>query len=50
MPIGVQLGKVMKLGKLLVSFSESPVPTLYDGDGLSEWNVTFTVSALSQSP
>ncbi|MGH8624905.1 MAG: hypothetical protein ACREYC_06430 [Gammaproteobacteria bacterium] len=48
-PIGFQLGKVTKLGRLPVRFSVNPQYNLLNDRGLSEWSVTFTFTALFPS-
>lgn len=45
-PIGFQLGKVVKLGGLPTRFSINPQYNLKNDRGLQEWSVTFTFTAL----
>jgi hypothetical protein len=48
-PIGIQLGKVTKLGKLPVRLSVNPQYNLIDRAGLDKWSITFTFTALFPS-
>lgn len=45
-PIGFQLGKVIRLGKLPVRFSVNPQYNLMDRDGYNKWSVSFTFTML----
>jgi hypothetical protein len=45
-PIGFQIGKVTKIGKQPVRFAVNPQYNLIDRDGLNEWSVSFTFTAL----
>lgn len=45
-PVGVQLGKVVKLGGLPTRFAINPQYNLQNDRGLAEWSVTFTFTAL----
>jgi len=45
-PVGFQLGKVAKLGDLPVRLSVNPQYNLQNDRGLSEWQITFTFTAL----
>ena len=45
-PIGFQLGKVVKLGGLPTRFAINPQYNLKNDRGLEEWSVTFTFTAL----
>jgi hypothetical protein len=45
-PIGFQLGKVVKIGGLPSRFSINPQYNLKNDRGLEEWSVTFTYTAL----
>lgn len=45
-PIGFQLGKVTKIGKLPVPLAGNPQYNLKDGAGLEEWSIGFTFAAL----
>jgi hypothetical protein len=45
-PIGFQLGKVTKLGKLPVRFSANPQYNLMDRDGYGKRSVSFTFTML----
>jgi hypothetical protein len=49
LPVGIQLGKVLKIGKQPMRFSINPQYNLKDDDGLNEWSVTFTFTALFPS-
>ena len=48
-PVGFQLGKVIKLGKLPVRLSVNPQYNLIDDAGLPKWIVAFTFTALFPS-
>jgi hypothetical protein len=48
-PIGFQLGKVMKVGGLPSRFAINPQYNLKNDRGLTEWQVTFTYTALFPS-
>jgi hypothetical protein len=48
-PIGFQLGKVVKLGGLPARFAINPQYNLKDDRRLSSWQVTFTFTALFPS-
>ncbi len=45
-PAGFQLGKVTKFGSQPVRLAANPQYNLIDRDGLNEWSVTFTFTAL----
>lgn len=45
-PIGFQIGKVTKFGSLPVRLAVNPQYNLIDRDGLNEWSLTFTFTAL----
>lgn len=45
-PLGFQIGKVTKLGSQPVRFAVNPQYNLIDRDGLNEWSVAFTFTAL----
>ena len=45
-PVGAQLGKVVKLGGLPTRFAINPQYNLRNDRGLAEWSVTFTYTAL----
>jgi hypothetical protein len=46
LPIGFQLGKVVKLGGLPTRFAINPQYNLKNDRGLDEWSLTFTFTAL----
>jgi hypothetical protein len=48
-PVGFQLGKVMRLGKLPVRLAVNPQYNLMDRDGYNKWSVAFTFTALFPS-
>lgn len=45
-PIGFQIGKVTKIGDLPIRLAVNPQYNLIDRDGLNEWSLTFTFTAL----
>jgi hypothetical protein len=45
-PVGFQIGKVTKIGSQPVRFALNPQYNLIDRDGLNEWSLTFTFTAL----
>ncbi len=45
-PVGFQIGKVASIGQQPVRFAVNPQYNLIDRDGLDEWSVTFTFTAL----
>lgn len=45
-PVGFQIGKVTRLGSQPVRFAVNPQYNLIDRDGLNEWSVAFTFTAL----
>lgn len=45
-PVGFQVGKVTKFGGLPVRLAVNPQYNLIDRDGLNEWSVSFTFTAL----
>jgi hypothetical protein len=45
-PVGFQIGKVTKIGTQPVRFAVNPQYNLIDRDGLNEWSVSFTFTAL----
>ena len=45
-PVGFQIGKVAKIGRQPVRFAINPQYNLIDRDGLNEWSITFTFTAL----
>ncbi len=45
-PVGFQIGKVTKIGSQPVRFALNPQYNLIDRDGLSEWSISFTFTAL----
>lgn len=48
-PIGIQLGKVTRLGKQPIRWAINPQYNLKDDSGLEEWTVAFTFSLLVPS-
>ena len=48
-PVGFQIGKVTKVGKLPMRFSINPQYNLLDDPGLSRWSISFTMTALFPS-
>lgn len=48
-PIGFQIGKVTKFGALPVRFAANPQYNLIDREGLNEWSVSLTFTALFPS-
>jgi hypothetical protein len=45
-PVGFQLGKVTKFGSQPVRLAANPQYNLIDREGLNEWSLTFTFTAL----
>lgn len=45
-PIGIQLGKVTRLGKQPIRWAINPQYNLKDDNGLEEWSVSFTFALL----
>ena len=45
-PVGIQLGKVTKLGDQPVRFAINPQYNLKNDRGLGEWSVAFTFTTL----
>lgn len=48
-PVGFQIGKVLKLGDQPIRLAANPQYNLIDRDGLNEWSITLTFTALFPS-